>query len=110
MLNVQVKTHEHLDFSGLQDMVQEYNRVARRKRVAGIELPSSGTIDVAQTYGLMDKAIFLASRTGNVARINWFSRTVQDRIDSGYPLLWLVTLGFVDETPSCLRRQADTCA
>jgi hypothetical protein len=81
------------------NMVRDYNRTAKKQRSNEILMPMAGVIDVAKIYGEMDKKIFLQMRTKNASQVEHFGKIVKDKINNGYPVLWGVQLGIVDEKP-----------
>ncbi|MBU4200591.1 MAG: C39 family peptidase [Verrucomicrobia bacterium] len=96
--DLQLKVVDKFDADDFKKQIQHYNREAKRNRVAEIGLPQSGVIDVVKIYGQMDKRIYLQSRAkGGNTQMRFFGN-IQDKINSGYPVFWGVTLGFVEET------------
>ncbi len=96
--DLQLKVVERFDVEDFVKQVRDYNLEAKRNRVPEIVVPQSGTIDVVRIYQQMDKRTFLQSRSkGGNAQVR-FANSVQDKVNSGYPLFWGVTLGFVEET------------
>ncbi len=95
-VSLRLCTLEKLKISGILRQVKSYNREAQRRRAPEILLPTAGVLNMNDIYSQMDKEIFLRSRAG-AGEETRFMRNVQDKINSGYPLFWGVTLGFVDE-------------
>jgi hypothetical protein len=98
-LNVRISSLIETDVNSFIAMVREYNRTARGKTKQEIELPTSGYIDFDDVFDEMDPAIFIASRTKNSAATARFAGIIREKIGNGYPLIWSVELGIVEETP-----------
>ncbi len=95
---LQLKVVDKFDADDFLKQVRNYNLEAKRKHVAEIVLPQAGVIDAAQIYRQMDKRIYLQSRSKGGNAQARFVNSIQGKINSGYPLFWGVTLGFVEET------------
>ncbi len=95
--DLQVRVVDKFDADDFLKQLKAYNLEAKRARAPQISLPQSGVINVAQVYARMDKSLFLKSRAKGGNAQARFSGNVQDKINSGYPLFWGVTLGFVEE-------------
>lgn len=96
LANLQVKVLEQFDMGDLVRQVSDYNREAKKSRAAEIVLPREGVIDTDAVYSRMDKKIYLQSRNKG-RNLERFTKSVQSKIDAGIPVLWGVTLGFVEE-------------
>ncbi|MDD4871813.1 MAG: hypothetical protein PHR77_14745, partial [Kiritimatiellae bacterium] len=98
-LNVRSKTRQEFNVREFMNIVRDYNRTAKKQRTDEILMPMAGVIDVAKIYGEMDKKIFLQMRTRNASQVERFGKIIKDKINNGYPVLWGVQLGIVDEIP-----------
>jgi hypothetical protein len=96
--DLQLKVVDKFDVEDILREVRDYNQEAKRQKLPEITLPKSGMIDVAAVYRQMDKGVFLKSRGKVGNQQARFVGNVQEKINSGYPVFWGVTLGFVDES------------
>ena len=95
-LKIRVRDQETMEVKDLENMVKEYNRVAKRSGEA--ELPDLNSImDLGDLFDHMEGAVLKEARTKNKAALIRFQHEVQNRIDAGIPLLWSVQLGLVPE-------------
>jgi hypothetical protein len=95
-LKVRVRQIEESNEKAIRDLVNDYNRVAKKSGLR--EVPEPGhTIDVAMIYREMQLPALKEARTRSRANMGRFQREVQQHIDQGIPLLWSVQLGIVSE-------------
>lgn len=95
-LRIRVRTLEELDVRRLLDLVEDYNRAARREKAQRIVVEGA-TLDIGTIYKQMRPELLVQVKTKSTAGMNGFMRDVQRQIDKGYPLLWSVRLGIVPE-------------
>jgi hypothetical protein len=98
-LRLQVHVLDMFGFNDLKKLVQDYDRMAKREKTEEIILPTSGVIEIDKIYKDMDKDLFLKARGRNPMQTESFARTIRSKIDDGYPVMWGVVLGFVEEKP-----------
>ena len=87
----------------LQDLVRDYNREAKRRKMPEIELkPEPGTriIRADKIWKAFDKRVLRDARTKNTSRVRHFGDQIRLKIDAGIPIIWSVWLGIVPETPA----------
>jgi hypothetical protein len=95
-LRVRIRPIEGMDVRQILDLINEYNRIARRKRDP--EIPDQGVeLDMQQIYRAMKPELLKEARTHNQSEVGRFQQEVQDHIDQGIPVLWSVMLGIVPE-------------
>ena len=98
-LKVRVREIEKMDTKEILDLIQDYNRAA--KRAGEKEIPDQGRVlNVPLIYQQMKPAVLKEAKTHNKADLNRFQREVARSVDSGVPLLWSVHIGIVPETPA----------
>jgi hypothetical protein len=98
-LGVRTKTLQEFNCREFLNTIREYNRIAKKQRVPEVFIPTSGVLDIAKMYGQMDRKIYLEMRGKNSSQVDRFSKMIKDKINNGYPVLWGVQLGIVDEKP-----------
>ncbi|OGV69303.1 MAG: hypothetical protein A2283_13815 [Lentisphaerae bacterium RIFOXYA12_FULL_48_11] len=98
-LNVRTKTLQEFNIREFLGMIRDYNRLAKRKKSPEVILPTSGVIDIAKIYGELDKDTYLEMCAKETAQIDRFSKIIKDKVSNGFPVLWGVQLGLVDEKP-----------
>jgi hypothetical protein len=79
--------------------VEEYNRLAKRKKEQEIILPESGLINTDVVYDKMKPELLKEVRLKEKSSMNRFFADVTGQIDRGGPALWGVMLGVVPEMP-----------
>lgn len=89
-------TFEWKDFS---DLLDEYDKAAKRKKLPPVRRVVGGVIDTTRIYASMDPGIFREVRLKRAAPVERFFRDTVEMIDRGIPLAWGVQLGLVEETP-----------
>lgn len=96
-LRVRVRPMEELEVKALKDLINDYNRAAKRGDRAPL-IPDMGSmIDVGAMYRAMRVDILKEVRTKNKGDMNRFQRDIQTNIDQGVPVIWSVMLGMVKE-------------
>lgn len=100
-LGVRVRIHEEMDVERIEDLVDDYNRAARRRDKPNIEL-NNHMIDVAALYRSMDPMLLKAARTRRSSQVNRFALLVSRYIDRGIPVVWSVIVGLFPENPTAL--------
>jgi len=97
-----VQVREHYTAVGsmrdLEEMVNRYNRVARKEKGNKVTLPSFGVIELNLVYESFDPAVYKKYRCeGEKVDFKRFLFDVRDHIDKGIPLCWGVYLGLAKE-------------
>lgn len=98
-LGLRVNEKMGFDSKDFLDLVDDYNRAAKRKKLSGINLSGSQVIIISEVYAKMNPEIFRELKLKSAAKVQKFMETVAESIDQGRPVAWSVTLGFVEETP-----------
>lgn len=80
--------------------VENYNRIAKKERKYVITLPTQGLINLTEIYHNMDPGVLRETRLRSQNEKNQFFTQTSESIEKGAPLLWAVTLGFIQETPA----------
>jgi hypothetical protein len=95
-LQVRIRTISTMDGRQLTDLMNDYDRVARRKHEQ--ELPDPGAVQSwSELYAAMKPEILKEARTRNKGEMSRFQQEVQDSINRGVPVLWSVMLGVIRE-------------
>lgn len=94
---VRVKEHFSIDYSTLKEMVDKYNRLARRQDKVQIDL--SGTVYLGTLSGSMDPELLRQARADMRNEYRDFRREIRDYVAKGVPLLWSVLVGVYPEEP-----------
>jgi len=97
---VRVEEHYMMSFRDFQEMVEDYNREARRADLPELYMPTAGIIDVTAIYSGMKPAPFREARLKAKSDYGRFQRDIEDLIDQGYPGVWSVMLGLIPEKPA----------
>ena len=87
----------------LQNLVRDYNREAKRRKMPEIEIkPDFGTriVRADKIWGAFDPGVLRDARTKNASRVRYFGDQIRQKIDAGIPIIWSVWLGIVPETPA----------
>jgi hypothetical protein len=94
-----VRSDDHyvITVEEVRDLVEDYNRIARRERAREVGL--STTIDLTALFMTMDNAVLKEARTRARSDMGRFERAVKREIDDGIPLLWSMIVGIVEENP-----------
>ncbi|RFC47618.1 MAG: Peptidase_C39 like family protein [Verrucomicrobia bacterium] len=92
---VRVKTHDEMEYPELGDLVEDYNRIAKRKN--GREFSTAPTVNLWMHFDAFDPEILKETRLKDGAGFKSFSAEVQRSVDAGVPLLWTVTVGIFPE-------------
>jgi hypothetical protein len=94
-----VRTDDHyvITVEEVRDLVEDYNRIARREKAREVGL--STTIDLTALFMSMDNAVLKEARTRSRSDMGRFERAIKREIDKGIPLLWSMIVGIVEETP-----------
>lgn len=95
-LRIKVREVEKFDYRTFVQLVEDYNRAARRENAPPIDIANQD-INVAAIYSRMKPDVLRASRTKAKADMGRFRRSIETHIDGGIPLLWSVMLGMVPE-------------
>ena len=95
----QYSFNAHIDWSfrDFQQMLDHYNRVAKRNNQREIVLQRGGVVNIAEVYKAMDAETLIASRQRRRADFNRFEERVKRYVNGGAPLIWGVMLGVVPE-------------
>jgi len=99
VLGVRIKTMQDFEVKDFLTTVRDYNREARRRSRAELTLPTSGVIDIGEVFGQMDKTTYVTMRARNNMQVDRIVKLLKEKINAGYPVLWGVMLGLVDEKP-----------
>jgi len=92
---VRVKVHDDMDYSAMQALTSDYNRVA--KRLGKLELPSSDNYNQWYNFDSFDPAVFKETSLKTASGLKKFKAEVERTITEGVPLLWTVTVGIYPE-------------
>lgn len=100
-LKVRLKILIALDSKFLAELAQDYNAQARKTKVAQLPDPRTRRAEFMSTFQFskLDADTLVAGRKANSRGIKNFERQITWAIDRGYPVIWGVTLGIVEETP-----------
>ena len=96
-LGVRVRTHQTFGFDDLVRTIENYNKLARRKRKPKLTLYKDAPL--SHYYQEMDVDILTHLKTRKTAAVNRFTRDVKRHINIGIPLVWSVMLGKIKENP-----------
>lgn len=92
---VRVKTHDEMDYDDMQDLTEDYNRMA--KRAGKRELSESSGTNQWYHFDSFDPEVLKATRLKSTSGIKRFQSEIERSIDIGVPLLWTVTVGIFPE-------------
>jgi hypothetical protein len=82
----------------LQNMVNRYNKFAKKAKARKIVLPTAGVIDLSDIFSGLEPDAYHAYRCeGEKTDYRRFLADVKSHIDRGIPLVWSVYLGLVKE-------------
>lgn len=95
-LKVRIRQITESNVRTIQDLRDDYNRVAKKDGASAVPEPGR-SIDITAIYGQMQLSTLKETRMKNRAEFGRFQREVQQHIDQGIPLLWCVQLGIVSE-------------
>lgn len=98
-LGLRVNEKMGFDSRDFLDLVEDYNRAAKRKKLSGINLSTGQVIIISEVYAKMNPEIFRELRLKSANKVQKFMETVAESVDQGRPVAWSVMLGFVEETP-----------
>lgn len=105
VLGVRIKTLQDFEVKDFLETMRSYNREAKRRGKVEIMLPMGGVIDTGEVFAEMDKTTYVSMRVRNGAQVDRFGKMVKEKLNAGYPVLWGVMLGMVDETPQLPQAQ-----
>lgn len=96
-LGLRIDEQEAFDPKAFFDLVEDYNKLAKRRDRSEIQL--RGMVSVAEVYTTMDPALLREVRLKSASRVEKFFKETRESIDRGLPVVWSVQLGLVEETP-----------
>jgi hypothetical protein len=94
-LRIKTRPIEAMNIHAIMELVNDYNRAARRGRQAPEIKLVGHVIDVPSLYRQMKPDVLKAARSHNPADVSRFLRQIQPHIDQGIPVLWSVMLGII---------------
>lgn len=95
-LRLRVRELETPELRDYQDMIKDYNRLARSAKK--LLLPEGGDVNLQAIFMTTDPELLKEARTvKDRSGFSRFERTVQTHIDRGVPLLWSVQIGVFPE-------------
>lgn len=95
-LRIRVRTLEQMDGRAVEELVNDYNRLAKREKFPPVSLQGQ-VIDITSLFSQMRPELIVRLQNKSEAGSKKLLRSVQSEIDKGYPLLWSVMLGIVPE-------------
>ncbi|MEM1295288.1 MAG: C39 family peptidase [Verrucomicrobiota bacterium] len=90
---VRVKTHDAMDYDDMEDLTEDYNRMA--KRAGKPELPEN--TNQWYHFDRFDPEVLKSARLKSTSGIKRFQSEIERSIEIGVPLLWTVTVGIYPE-------------
>jgi hypothetical protein len=98
-LGLRVNERESFDARDFFDLLDDYDKAAKRKKKPQLVLSRSGVIDVGVVYASMDVEVLRDVKLKRESRVEKFFKETTEAIDQGQPLAWGVQLGWVEEKP-----------
>ena len=95
-LRIRTRVLIDFDYREFTQMVEEYNRLARRKGKSPAPALGAGTT-LNDVFAGMDAETLRESRTKSKAAVEKFERLIKTHVDKGIPLLWSCMLGVFPE-------------
>ncbi|MCX7818935.1 MAG: cysteine peptidase family C39 domain-containing protein [Kiritimatiellae bacterium] len=98
-LGLQVRMLMEFDRSTIERLLADYEKMAQKMGRPPLR-PAAGQRDLygdVSPWTLLDKEVFLASRTRDPTEIERFLRWIQGRVDAGIPLCHGVIIGILPE-------------
>ncbi len=95
-MKLTVKVEEDFDFKKFKKMLKDYNKLARKKKLSEVFLPTSGTIYISDIYGAMNPEVLVELKLKST-RKKHFLHVIEENVKKGIPLVWSVRLGIVKE-------------
>lgn len=95
-LRIRTRALIEFDYRQFNQMVEEYNRVAKRRGTNQAPTLGSG-VSITDVFERMDADTLRESRTKSKAGIDKFERLIKTHVDKGIPLLWSCVLGVFPE-------------
>lgn len=99
-LGLQVKMMIEVDDGAIMRMIDDYNKMAKKMKKPPLDLSQlqkDNLYGAKKFWDLMDKDVFLASRTREKTAIDRFFGWVQEKIELGIPLCNGVIIGILPE-------------
>lgn len=97
-MRVRVRALEELNIKDFLEMINNYNREAKRQGKREVDISGSQMLDVGEIYATMDPTSLKDSRTTkNKSAYGKFQRSVADMLEKGVPVMWTVQLGLFPE-------------
>lgn len=96
-LGIVVKNHVEMNEKTFVDLVDRYNRAARRRKVPEIML--GPVMNAGEILAEMDTAVLKESRINPRTAIERFKADIVKYVNVGIPLAWAVILGKIEENP-----------
>jgi len=93
---VRVKTHLAMDYDDMEDLTEDYNRLARRAGKREFSEDEYGT-NLWNHFDRFDPELLKETRLRRKSGIKRFRSEIERSIDEGVPLLWTVTVGIYPE-------------
>lgn len=98
-MGLRVSDRETFEWKDFHDMLDDYDRAAKRRKQPQVVRVVGNVIDTGRIYASLDREIFREVRLKRTARVERFFNETMQTIDRGQPLAWSVQLGLVEETP-----------
>ena len=95
---LQIKVHEDLSAKKFVEMIMEYNRIAKKRKLTRVIIRGQG-VDAEDIYRQMSMDIFKEIRIKKTADFEDFKTKIIQYINVGIPLAWGVIVGKVVEKP-----------
>jgi len=98
-MGLRVDDRETFEWKDFSDLLDDYDRAAKRKKLSPVVRVVGNVIDADRIYGSLDQETFREVRLKRASRVDKFYKDTVETIDQGRPLAWSVRLGLVPETP-----------
>lgn len=102
-MGLRVDDRELFDWKDFSDLLDDYDRAAKRKKLPPVVRVVGNVIDVDRIYASLDPVTFREVRLKRASRVDQFYKDTVATIDHGLPLAWGVRLGLGPETPKLLQ-------
>jgi hypothetical protein len=99
-MGLRVDDRETFEWKDFSDMLDDYDKAAKRKKLPPVVRVVGNVIDLDRIYASLDQNTFREVRLKRASRVEKFFNETAATIDQGKPLAWGVQLGLVPEKPA----------
>jgi hypothetical protein len=98
-LGLRVDERESMDTKGFLDLVEDYNKAAKKQKEPEIRLGAERVINISEVFASMKVPVLREARIKSGSKVDKFFKETVETVDLGRPMAWSVQLGWIEEMP-----------